>query len=162
LREETFITRKVTRAVAAIARGLQKKLYVGNLDAKRDWGHARDFVERMWMIVQQDQPGDYVLATGEDYSVREFIERAFALVSRDIGWRGKGKDEIGFDKKTDEVLIGVDPRYFGPTQVDLLAADPTKARTKLGWWHRVNFEDLVKEMIAARHCSCQPAQQSQT
>ena len=149
LRGETFITRKVTRAVAAIAHGLQQKLYVGNLDAKRDWGHARDFVEGMWMIVQQDEPGDYVLATGEHHSVREFIERAFALVGRDIGWRGKGTDEVGFDKNTDEVLIEVDPRYFRPTEVDLLIGDPTKARTKLGWRHRVNFEDLVKEMVAA-------------
>jgi GDPmannose 4,6-dehydratase len=147
LRGETFVTRKVTRAVAAIAHGLQKKLYIGNLDARRDWGHARDFVEGMWMIVQQDEPGDYVLATGEHHSVREFVERSFALVGREIAWRGHGKEEIGFDQKTGEVLIEVDPKYFRPTEVELLVGDPTKARTKLGWKHRVNFDELIKEMI---------------
>ena len=135
--------------MAAIAHGLQKRLYVGNLDAKRDWGHARDFVEGMWMIVQQDKPGDYVLATGETHSVREFIERAFSIVGRDIGWRGKGTDEVGFDKETKEVLIEVDPQYFRPTEVDLLIGDPTKARTTLGWQHRVSLDELIKEMVAA-------------
>jgi GDPmannose 4,6-dehydratase len=149
LRGETFVTRKVTRAVAAIAHGLQKTLYVGNLDAKRDWGHARDFVEGMWMIVQQDEPSDYVLATGETHSVREFIERAFSVVGRDVGWRGQGVDEVGFDKKTKEVLVQVDPQYFRPTEVDLLIGDPTKARTMLGWRHRVSLDELIKEMVAA-------------
>ena len=149
LRGETFVTRKVTRAVAAIAQGLQNRLFIGNLDARRDWGHARDFIEGMWRIVQQDEPGDYVLATGEDHSVREFIECAFSIVGRDIGWRGKGEDEVGFDTKTNEVLIEVDPRYFRPTEVDVLRGDPTKARTKLGWKHRVTFDELVKEMVEA-------------
>jgi GDPmannose 4,6-dehydratase len=147
-RGETFVTRKITRAVAAIAHGLQKKLYIGNLDARRDWGHARDFIEGMWLIVQQEQPGDYVLATGEEHSVREFIERAFAIVGRDIGWRSSGVDEVGFDKRTNEVLIEVDPQYFRPTEVDILLGDATKARTNLGWTHRVTFDELIKEMVA--------------
>ena len=147
LRGETFVTRKVTRAVAAIAHGLQKKLYVGNLDARRDWGHARDYVEGMWMIVQQEQPDDYVLATGEDHSVRELIELAFSVVGLEIGWRGEGNEEVGFDRRTQEVLIEIDPQYFRRTEVDQLVGDPTKARTKLGWKHRVGFDELVKEMV---------------
>jgi GDPmannose 4,6-dehydratase len=148
-RGETFITRKVTRAVAAITCGTQRKLYVGNLEAKRDWGHARDYVEGMWRIVQQQEPDDYVLATGETYSVREFIERAFAVVGRDITWRGNGLEEVGYDRKTNEVLIEIDPAYMRPTEVDLLMGDPTKARTKLGWKHTVTFDQLIKEMIEA-------------
>ena len=147
LRGETFVTRKVTRAVAAIAHGSQEKLFVGNLNAKRDWGHARDFVEGMWLIMQQDEPDDYVLATGESYTVRELIERAFAIVGREIGWRGEGRNEVGFDRKTEEILIEVDPRYFRPTEVDSLIGDATKARTKLGWQHRVSFDELIKEMV---------------
>ena len=147
IRGETFVTRKVTRAVAAIARGQQDKLYVGNLGAKRDWGHARDYVEGMWMIVQQDKSDDYVLATGEAHSVRELIELAFATVERDIGWRGEGRDEVGFDKKSGQVLVEVDPGYFRPTEVDLLIGDPTKARTKLGWKHKVSFAALIEEMV---------------
>jgi GDPmannose 4,6-dehydratase len=149
LRGETFLTRKVTRAVAAIMHGTQSKLYVGNLNAKRDWGHARDYVEGMWRIVQQDEPDDYVLATGETYSVREFIERAFAVVGKEIAWRGEGLEEVGYDRKTKEALIEIDPAYMRPTEVDLLIGDPTKARTKLGWKHQVSFDELIKEMMMA-------------
>ncbi len=146
-RGETFVTRKITRAVAAIYLGRQKKLYVGNLEAKRDWGHARDYAEGMWLILQQDKPDDYVLATGETHSVREFIERAFAHVGRIIEWYGKGVDEKGVDARTGEVLVEVDRRYFRPTEVDLLVGDSTKARQKLGWTHKVTFEQLVQEMV---------------
>jgi GDPmannose 4,6-dehydratase len=148
-RGETFVTRKVTRAVAAIRLGRQKQLYIGNLDAKRDWGHARDYVEGMWRILQQPAPDDYVLATGETHSVREFVEAAFAETGRAIRWQGKGVDEKGVDAKTGEVLVEVDPRYFRPTEVDLLLGDPSKAREKLGWKHTTSFRELVKEMVAA-------------
>jgi len=147
IRGETFVTRKVTRAVAAISRGLQQKLYVGNLDAKRDWGHARDYVEGMWMIVQQDVADDYVLATGEAHSVRELIEHAFGVVGRQMAWRGEGRNEVGYDPKTGEALVEVDPGYFRPTEVDLLIGDPSKARNKFGWTHRVSFADLIEEMV---------------
>jgi GDPmannose 4,6-dehydratase len=147
LRGETFVTRKITRAVAAISRGLQDKIYLGNLRAKRDWGHARDFIEGMWMILQQEQPDDYVLATGEMHSVQEFVEHAFAVVGRKIAWRGEGVEEVGIDAATGQVLVEVDPHYFRPTEVDLLVGDPTKARTKLGWKHRISFETLVTEMV---------------
>jgi GDPmannose 4,6-dehydratase len=146
-RGETFVTRKITRAVAAIELGLQEKLYLGNLDAVRDWGHARDYVEGMWMIVQQDEPDDYVLATGEAHSVREFVERAFARVGRAIEWRGKGVKEQGIEGKTGKVRIEIDPRYFRPTEVDLLIGDPSKAHQKLGWKHKVDFGSLIDEMI---------------
>jgi GDPmannose 4,6-dehydratase len=149
LRGETFVTRKITRAVAAIELGIQERLYLGNLDAERDWGHARDYVEGMWMIVQQDKPDDYVLATGEKHSVREFVEHAFAEVGRRITWRGKGTDETGRDEKSGQVLVAIDPRYFRPTEVDLLIGDPGKARQRLGWHHRTSFADLVKEMVAS-------------
>jgi GDPmannose 4,6-dehydratase len=149
MRGETFVTRKITRAVARIAAGSQSALYLGNLDAMRDWGHARDYVEGMWMIVQNDQPGDYVLATGETHSVREFVELAFAEAGKDIAWKGKGVDEIGYDTKTGRELVCIDPRYFRPTEVDLLLGDPGKARTELGWRHKVGFRDLVREMVAA-------------
>ena len=121
IRGETFVTRKITRAVAAIKFGLQRQLFLGNLDALRDWGHARDYVEGMWLILQQDKPDDYVLATGESHSVREFVEKAFAHIGRTIVWRGRGVEEKGFDKATGEVLVEVDPRYFRPTEVDALA-----------------------------------------
>lgn len=147
LRGETFVTRKITRAVAAISRGLQDKIYLGNIRAQRDWGHARDFVEGMWMIMQQDQPDDYVLATGEMHSVQEFVERAFAIVGRKIAWRGEGIDEVGFDLATGQVLVEVDANYFRPTEVELLIGDATKARTKLGWKHKVPFDTLVTEMV---------------
>jgi GDPmannose 4,6-dehydratase len=149
LRGETFVTRKITRAVAAIELGTQERLYLGNLDAERDWGHARDYVEGMWMIVQQDKPDDYVLATGEKHSVREFVEHAFAEVGRRITWRGEGTDETGHDAKSGQVLVAIDPRYFRPTEVDLLIGDPGKARQRLGWHHRTSFADLVTEMVAS-------------
>ncbi|WP_276199190.1 GDP-mannose 4,6-dehydratase [Chelatococcus sp. XZ-Ab1] len=147
IRGETFVTRKITRAVAAIECGLQEALYLGNLDAKRDWGHARDYVEGMWRIVQQDTPDDYVLATGETHSVREFVELAFAEVGRTIAWRGEGVDEVGIDEASGKTLVRIDPRYFRPTEVDLLLGDPSKAREKLGWQHRISFRELVKEMV---------------
>jgi GDPmannose 4,6-dehydratase len=146
-RGETFVTRKITRAVAAIQAGLQQKIYIGNLDAKRDWGHARDYVQGMWMILQQPQPDDYVLATGEAHSVREFVEKAFSAVGRRLTWHGKGKDERGVDAQTGDVLVEVDARYFRPTEVDVLVGDASKARTKLGWSHRVSFDELVTEMV---------------
>lgn len=148
IRGETFVTRKITRGVAAIELGLQKVLYLGNLDAKRDWGHARDYVEGMWLILQQDEPDDYVLATGETHSVREFVELAFAEVGRRIVWRGAGLNEEGIDEKTGEVLVKVDPRYFRPTEVDLLLGDASKAHQRLGWRPRHSFQDLVREMVA--------------
>ncbi len=147
IRGETFVTRKITRAVAAIKYGSQKTLYLGNLDAKRDWGHARDYVEGMWQIVQYPEPGDYVLATGETHSVREFVEKAFACVGTTIEWRGTGVAEKGIDCGSGEVLVAIDPRYFRPTEVDLLIGDPSKAKHVLGWQHRTRFEDLVQEMV---------------
>ncbi|MDF2780501.1 MAG: gmd 2 [Geminicoccaceae bacterium] len=149
LRGETFVTRKITRAVAAIELGLQERLYIGNLDAKRDWGHARDYVDGMWRILQQDRPDDYVLATGETHSVRELIELAFACTDRQIVWRGAGVDEVGVDRRSGQELVRVDPRYFRPTEVELLLGDPSKARARLGWRHQTSFADLVKEMVAA-------------
>jgi GDPmannose 4,6-dehydratase len=146
-RGETFVTRKITRAVAAIELGLQDKLYLGNLDAQRDWGHARDYVEGMWRILQAPEPDDYVLATGETHSVREFVEKAFARVGRKIEWRGNGVAEQGVESGTGRVLVEVDPRYFRPTEVDCLLGDPTKARQKLGWKHQVTFDQLVHEMV---------------
>lgn len=148
-RGETFVTRKITRAVAAIHLGLQSKLFLGNLDARRDWGHARDYVEGMWLMLQQPEPGDYVLATGETHSVREFVERAFAVVGRTIEWRGSGVEEKGYDRKTGEAVIEIDPRYFRPTEVDYLQGDPSKARQQLGWQHRTSFAQLVEEMVQA-------------
>ncbi|MGB2588691.1 MAG: GDP-mannose 4,6-dehydratase, partial [Pseudolabrys sp.] len=149
MRGETFVTRKIARAAAAIELGLQDKLFLGNLDAVRDWGHARDYVEGMWMIVQQDEPDDYVLATGERHSVREFVEKAFACVDIDIEWRGSGIKEKGINTRSGQVLVEIDPRYFRPTEVDLLLGDPSKARQRLGWRHKTSFDDLVKEMVAA-------------
>jgi len=148
-RGETFVTRKITRAAAAIELGLQDKLYLGNLDAVRDWGHARDYVEGMWMIVQQDKPDDYVLATGQRHSVREFAEKAFACVGRSIEWHGSGIDEKGLEARSGRVLIEVDARYFRPTEVDLLVGDPSKAQKRFGWQHKTSFDDMVKEMVVA-------------
>jgi GDPmannose 4,6-dehydratase len=148
-RGETFVTRKITRAVAAIEIGLQRKLYLGNIDASRDWGHARDYVEGMWRILQQDEPDDYVLATGETHTVREFTEHAFACIGRRIEWRGKGVDEKGVDAKTGDTLVEIDPRYFRPTEVDLLLGDPRKAHQRLGWKHTTRFDELVREMVHA-------------
>ncbi len=149
IRGETFVTRKITRAVAAIATGKQKGLYLGNLDAKRDWGHARDYVEGMWLVLQQPTPDDYVLATGESHTVREFAELAFAEIDRKIRWQGQGAEERGVDAKTGETLIRIDPRYFRPTEVDYLLGDPSKAKARLGWRHRTSFKELVREMVAA-------------
>jgi len=148
-RGETFVTRKITRAVAAIHQGFQSRLYLGNLDAKRDWGHARDYVEAMYLIMQQPKPDDYVVATGETHTVREFVELAFAEVDRKIAWRGAGTQEQGVDTKSGEVLVSIDPRYFRPTEVDFLLGDPSKARQKLGWTHKTSFRQLVSEMVAA-------------
>ncbi len=148
-RGETFVTRKITRAVAAIHHGFQKRLYLGNMDAKRDWGHARDFVEGMWRILQQDKADDYVLATGETHSVREFVDIAFRQIGRSLDWQGSGVEEKGVCSESGEVLVAVDPRYFRPTEVDLLLGDPAKAKKVLGWEHKTSFEDLVAEMVRA-------------
>jgi GDPmannose 4,6-dehydratase len=148
-RGETFVTRKITRAVAAIELGMQERVYLGNLDAERDWGHARDYVEGMWAMLQQPEPDDYVLATGESHSVREFVERAFAETGRRLEWRGKGVDEQGLCAETGRVLVEVDPAYFRPTEVYKLRGDAAKARARLGWRHRTSFVDLVAEMVAS-------------
>ncbi|MDP6816489.1 MAG: GDP-mannose 4,6-dehydratase [Alphaproteobacteria bacterium] len=147
VRGETFVTRKITRAVAAIEFGMQDSLYLGNLDAKRDWGHARDYVEGMWRILQQDKPDDYVLATGENHSVREFVELAFARIGRKLEWRGAGVDETGLDAGTGDVLVRIDARYFRPTEVDSLLGDSKKAFDRLGWRHHTSFAQLVTEMV---------------
>lgn len=148
-RGETFVTRKITRAVAAIELKQQQKLYLGNLDARRDWGHARDYVEGMWRILQQPAPDDYVLATGVAHSVREFVERAFAHVGRKIKWEGSGTNERGVDAASGQILVEVDGRYYRPTEVDNLFGDPSKARRLLGWTHKISFDDLVREMVEA-------------
>jgi len=147
LRGETFVTRKITRAVAAIHLGRQQKLYLGNLDAKRDWGHAREYVRGMWLMLQQDQPDDYVLATGTTTPVRDFVQWAFEDVGITLQWQGSGVEEKGIDTRTGRVLVEVDPRYFRPTEVDLLLGDPTKAREKLGWEHETSVRDLAREMV---------------
>ncbi|MGD1108601.1 MAG: GDP-mannose 4,6-dehydratase [Terracidiphilus sp.] len=149
IRGETFVTRKITRAVAGIHLGVQKTLYIGNLDAKRDWGHARDYVDGMWRIVQQEMPDDYVLATGETHSVREFVELAFSKVGRKIDWQGKGIEEIGVDATTGETVVKIDSRYFRPAEVDVLLGDPSKAHRLLGWEHKVTFAELVSEMVSS-------------
>ena len=146
-RGETFVSRKITRAVAAVTLGLQEKLYLGNLDARRDWGHARDYVDGMWRMLQQDTPDDYVLATGEAHSVREFVELAFAYVGRQIEWTGSGTEERGIDARSGEELIAIDPRYFRPTEVNCLIGDPSKALKKLDWAHKIGFDALVREMV---------------
>jgi GDPmannose 4,6-dehydratase len=146
-RGETFVTRKITRAVAAIHLGRQEKLYLGNLDAKRDWGHARDYVRGMWMILQQEKADDYVLATGETHTVRSFVEKAFARVGVAVDWTGAGAEEKGVCTKTGRVLVEIDPRYFRPTEVDLLIGDAAKARAKLGWKHEIGLDALVGEMV---------------
>ena len=147
IRGETFVTRKITRSVAAIERGLQDRLRLGNLDARRDWGHARDYVDGMWRILQQDEPDDYVLATGETHTVRKFVEKAFSIIDRTIEWTGKGVEEKGRDARTGVPLIEIDPRYFRANEVDFLLGDATKARTRLGWQHSIPFEALVAEMV---------------
>ena len=147
IRGETFVTRKITRAVAAISKGRQDKLYLGNLDAKRDWGHAKDYVEGMWLMMQQDKPSDYVLATGETRTVREFVDAAFAHVGVTLEWKGKGVDEKGICTKSGKVLVEIDPRYFRPTEVDLLIGNPEKAKRELGWTAKTSFADLVRDMV---------------
>ena len=149
VRGETFVTRKITRGLARIAGGLDDKLYIGNLNSLRDWGHARDFIEAMWLMLQQDAPDDYVIATGEQHSVREFIEAAAGELGMDIEWRGSGLDEVGVDRNTGREIIVVDPRYFRPTEVETLLGDPSKAKRVLGWRARTSFADLGKEMVTA-------------
>ncbi len=149
VRGETFVSRKITRSVALIHHGLQSTLYLGNLNAKRDWGHARDYVDGMWRILQQDTPDDYVLATGETHSVREFAERAFAQIGRTIEWQGEGLDEKGLDARTGATLVAVSPRYFRPAEVDVLLGDASKAARVLGWRHKTTFDELVSEMVAS-------------
>lgn len=155
IRGETFVTRKITRAVARIKLGLQQRLYLGNLNARRDWGHARDFIEGMWLVLQQKTPEDYVLATGEQHSVREFIERSFHEAGIQIAWKGKGVKEKGYIKslssrshlRVGDILVEIDPKYFRPTEVDTLLGDASQARKKLGWKPKVSFADLVAEMV---------------
>ena len=147
LRGETFVTRKITRAAARIALGLQEKTWLGNLDAKRDWGHAEDYVEAMWLILQHDRPDDFVVATGETHSVREFATLAFREAGLELEWHGTGLDEKGVERGTGRVLVEVDPRYFRPTEVELLLGDPSKAERALGWRRRVTFEELVRRMV---------------
>ena len=149
LRGETFVTRKITRAAAAIALGRQKRLYLGNLDAKRDWGHAKEYVRGMWLIVQQEEPGDFVLATGETTEVREFVRWAFEDAGIPVEFRGSGIEEKGYCRKTGEVLVEVDPKYFRPTEVDLLIGDPSKAHQQLGWRHETPVRELAREMVLA-------------
>ncbi|PAQ07695.1 GDP-mannose 4,6-dehydratase [Mesorhizobium temperatum] len=148
-RGETFITRKVTRAVAAIMAGKQDCLYLGNLEAKRDWGSARDYVEGMWRILQHHEPDDFVLATGETHSVRSFVEAAFRRVGKEIVWEGEGVDEVGRERRSNQALIRIDKRYFRPTEVDLLIGDAAKAATKLDWKPKTTFDELVSEMVEA-------------
>ena len=147
LRGETFVTRKITRAVAAISHGLQDRLYIGNLDAQRDWGHAREYVRGMWLILQQDKPDDYVLATGQTTRVRDFIAHAFSQVDQPIEWHGEGIHEIGIDPRNGRTLVQVDARYFRPTEVDLLIGNPAKAHAKLGWRYETSWQDLCAEMV---------------
>jgi len=148
-RGETFVTRKITRALARIKLGIQECLYLGNIDAKRDWGHAKDYIEMQWLMMQQEKPEDFVIATGVQYSVREFIEKVAKELSIDIRWEGKGDKEEGFDVKTNKRIIAIDPRYFRPTEVETLLGDATKAHQKLGWSPKITFDELVKEMTEA-------------
>jgi GDPmannose 4,6-dehydratase len=147
VRGETFVTRKITRALSRISNGLQERLWLGNLNARRDWGHARDFVEVQWLMLQQDRPDDFVIATGEQHSVREFVETAAAEIGMTIGWKGDGVGEKGVDTETGRVIVEVDPDYFRPTEVDSLLGDPAKAREVLGWEPKVTFGELVREMM---------------
>jgi len=147
LRGETFVTRKITRAVAAIELNKQSTLFLGNINAARDWGHARDFVYGMWKMLQEEIPDDYILATGEQHTVKEFVELSFSEIGREIIWQGRGVDETGIDSKSGNVLIRIDPHYFRPNDVDSLLGDPKKARDKLGWRHETSFKELVSEMV---------------
>lgn len=145
-RGETFVTRKVTRGLSRISVGEQKVLYLGNLDAKRDWGHAKDYVRAMWLMLQQDEPEDYVIATGKQYSVREFVERTAPYFGMTIEWHGEGEDEIGMDTHTKRTIIAVDPKYYRPAEVETLLGDPTKAKEKLGWEPEITFDELIEDM----------------
>ena len=148
LRGETFVSRKITRALTRIKLGLQDYcLYLGNLDARRDWGHAKDYIEAQWLILQQDHPEDFVIATGKQYSVRDFVEKSAKALDITITWKGEGVDEKGYDQDG-KLIVAVDPRYFRPTEVDTLLGDPTKAKTKLGWTPKISFDELVAEMVA--------------
>ncbi len=147
-RGETFVTKKITRAATRISLGLQEKMYLGNLDAKRDWGHAKDYVNAMYLMLQQEMPEDYVIATGTQYSVRDFCEAVFKELDIDLVWQGENIKEKGMDKKTGKIIIEIDPRYFRPTEVESLLGDPTKAQKNLGWHAKVGFNELVKEMVA--------------
>ena len=158
VRGETFVTRKVTRGVARVETGLDDCIYLGNLDAKRDWGHARDFAEGMWMMLQQPQPDDYVLATGIARGIRELVELAFGEIGRRIKWNGQGVEEVGLDGRTGQTLVRVDPRYFRPTEVELLQGDASKARAKLGWEPTTSFQEMIREMVA---CDLAEARQAQ-
>ena len=146
-RGETFVTRKITRAAVRIAEGVQEKLFLGNMNAKRDWGHTKDFVQGMWLMMQQDEPDDFVLATGETTSVRDFCNMAFGHLGIELEWKGEGVDEKGINKTTGKPIIEVDPQYFRPTEVELLLGDPAKAQEKLGWKFEYTVNDLVKEMV---------------
>jgi len=146
-RGKRFVTRKITRAVARITKGKQNKIYLGNMNAKRDWGYAKDYVKMMWMMLQHDTPEDFVIATGETHTVREFVEAAFSHVNVDIDWQGEGVDEKGIDKDTGRILVEVDPKYFRPTEVDLLIGDPSKAKKELGWEPEIKFKELVQLMV---------------
>jgi GDPmannose 4,6-dehydratase len=147
LRGETFVSRKITRALTRIHVGLQETLHLGNLDARRDWGHARDYVRAQWLMLQQPEPEDFVVATGEQHSVREFVALAGKLLGMDIAWRGRGQDEVGFDRRTGRTIVRVDPRYFRPTEVDALLGDASRIRAKLGWQPEISFDQLVREMV---------------
>jgi GDPmannose 4,6-dehydratase len=153
VRGETFVTRKITRALARIIEGMQDCLFIGNLESLRDWGHARDYVEAMWLMLQQDVPDDYVIACGEQHSVREFIETAASELGMDIEWQGSGTDEIGIDRSSGNKIVAVDPRYFRPTEVETLLGDPSKAKAVLGWATSTSFAALVKEMVAEDHAA---------
>lgn len=154
-RGPTFVTRKTTRAVARIKKGLQSCLYLGNLDAKRDWGHAKDYVEAMWLMLQSPKPDDFVVSTGETHSVREFVEKAFQCVGIDLSWEGKGEDEKGVVITTGQVVVRVDRKYFRPTEVDLLLGDSSKIKEQLGWRHKTSFDDLVNEMVESDLKNCE-------
>jgi GDPmannose 4,6-dehydratase len=149
IRGETFVTRKITRGLARIKAGLQDRIYVGNLEARRDWGHARDYIRVMWMMLQQGEPDDFVIATGQQHSVRKMIETAANHIDMPIQWKGKGLDEKGIDPNTGQVIVAIDPRYFRPTEVESLLGDASKARRKLGWEPRIAFEELITEMVTA-------------
>jgi GDPmannose 4,6-dehydratase len=147
IRGETFVTRKITRALARIKLGLQDTLYLGNLDAKRDWGHAKDYVQMQWLMLQQEKPEDYVIATGVQHSVREFVEIAATELGISLSWQGKGLDEIGIEEKSGKTIVKIDPRYFRPTEVETLLGDPAKAKEQLGWEPKISFAEMVQEMV---------------